>query len=99
MAMYHQSRILRIDPRTGRVVGKPIRAGFLAAAGNYLWAIPATDGFLADPRRHALLKIDARSGRILETFRAKGHPRAIVAVDGHAWVATTEPDELVRFGD
>jgi outer membrane protein assembly factor BamB len=102
VAMYHQSRILRMDPRTGRVVGKPIRAGFptepMAAAGNYLWAIPATGGFLADSRRHEVLKIDARSGRILETFRAKGQPRAIVAVDRQAWVATTEPDELVLFG-
>jgi hypothetical protein len=102
VAMHHQWSILRVDPRTGRVVGKPIRHGFptesMAAAGKYLWAIPSTGGFMADSRRHEVLKINARSGRIVKKFRAKGQPRAIVAVGGQAWVATTGPDELVRFG-
>jgi streptogramin lyase len=102
VAMYHEATILRVDPRTGRVVGNPIQAGFpteaMAAAGDDLWAIPSPSGFAADSRRHEVLRIDARTGRIPETFHAKGRPRAIVAAGDHAWVATTRPDELVRFG-
>jgi streptogramin lyase len=74
VAMYHQSSILRVDPRTSRMVGKPIRAGFptepMVAAGNSLWAIPSWGGFRADSRLHEVLRIDAHSGRILQTFEA-----------------------------
>jgi DNA-binding beta-propeller fold protein YncE len=102
VAMYHQSRILRVDPSTGRVAGKPIRVGFppepMAAADRRLWAIPSAGGFLSDPSRHEVLEIDAGSGRIFKSFQAKGQPRAVVALGETAWVATSHPNELVRFG-
>jgi DNA-binding beta-propeller fold protein YncE len=101
VAMYHESTILRVDPGTGYVDGEPIRVGFppepMAAAGNRLWAIPATGGFLANPRPHTVLEIDAESGRTLARFRAEGRPRAVVAVGDAAWVATSSPNALARF--
>jgi hypothetical protein len=99
VAMYHQGTILRIDPATGRVVGAPIGVGFppepMAAAGGLLWAIPSTGGYMADPRRHTVLKIAVSDGRILGSFRTEGRPRAVVAEPDGAWVATSEPNELV----
>ncbi len=101
VALYHESAIVRIDPRTGRISGPPIRAGFptelLASAGGHLWAIPSVGGYLADPQLHTVLEIDARSGRIVRSYRTRGRPRDVVATGNHAWVATTAPNELVRF--
>jgi hypothetical protein len=101
VALYHQSTIVRVDPHTNTVLGSPIRAGFptelLASAGGHLWAIPSTGGSLADPQLHTVLEIDAHSGRILGSYRTRGRPQDLVAAGDSVWVATTEPDELVRF--
>jgi DNA-binding beta-propeller fold protein YncE len=102
VALYHQSRILRFDPRTGRVDGQPIDVPFppepMAAAGGTLWAIPSAGGALADPSLRAVVKIDAKTGRRLETFHTRGRPRAVVATPGGAWVATSGPNRLLRLG-
>jgi hypothetical protein len=39
----------------------------------------------------------ARSGRIVRSYRTRGHPRDVVAAGNQVWVATTEPNELVSF--
>jgi streptogramin lyase len=101
VALYHQSSIVRVDPDTNRILGPPIRAGFptepLASAGGQLWAIPSTGGSLADPQLHTVLEIDARSGRIVGSYETRGRPQDLVAAGDSVWVATTEPNELVRF--
>jgi hypothetical protein len=101
VALYHQSTIVRVDPGSGRIAGPPIRTGFptelLASAGGRLWAIPSVGGYLADPQLHAVLEIDARSGRIVRSYRTHGRPRDVVAAGDQVWVATTEPNELVSF--
>jgi streptogramin lyase len=101
IALYHQSTIIRVDPHTNRILGPPIAAGFptepLASAGGHLWAIPSTGGYLADPQLHTVLEIDARSGRIVSSYRTRGRPQDLVAAGNSVWVATTEPNELVRF--
>jgi len=101
VALYHESAIVRIDPRTGRISGPPIRTGFptelLASAGGHLWAIPSVGGYLADPQLRTVLEIDARSGRVVRSYHTRGRPRDVVATGNNAWVATTEPNELVSF--
>lgn len=101
VALYHQSTIVRVDPDTNRILGPPIAAGFptelLASAGGQLWAIPSTGGYLADPQLHTLLEIDAQSGRIMGSHHPRGRPQDLVAAGDSVWVATTEPNELVRF--
>jgi hypothetical protein len=101
VALYHQSAIARVDPHTNRVVGPPIAAGFptepLASAGGHLWAIPSVGGYAADPQLHTVLEIDAGSGRIVRSYRTRGRPHDLVAIGNSVWVATTEPNELVRF--
>lgn len=101
VALYHQSTIVRVDPDTNRILGPPISAGFptelLASAGGQLWAIPSTGGYLADPQLHSVLEIDAQSGRILGSYHTRGRPQDLVAAGNSVWVATTEPNELVRF--
>ena len=101
VALYHESAIVRVDPRVNRILGPPIRAGFptelLASAGGHLWAIPSVGGSLADPQLHTVLEIDARSGRIVRSYRTRGRPRDVVEAGNTAWVATTEPNELVSF--
>jgi hypothetical protein len=101
VALYHQSTIVRVDPDTNQILGPPIGAGFptepLASAGGRLWAIPSTGGSLADPQLHTVLEIDAQSGRILSSYQTRGRPQDLVAAGKSVWVATTEPNELVRF--
>jgi hypothetical protein len=101
VALYHQSTIVRVDPHTNRILGPPIAAGFptelLAAAGGYLWAIPSVDGYLADPQLHSVLEIDPGSGRIVRSYHTRGRPYDLVAAGNSVWVATTEPNELVRL--
>jgi len=101
VALYHESAIVRVDPRSNQILGSPIRAGFptelLASAGGHLWAIPSVGGHLADPQLHTVLEIDARRGRIVRSYRTRGRPRDVVATGNNAWVATTEPNELVNF--
>src|SRR6266545_4135949 len=102
---HDRDTLLRVDPRSGRVArritGPPIGTGFttelLASAGGRLWAIPSVGGSLADPQLHTVLEIDAGSGRILRSHRTRGRPRDVVARGDEAWVATTEPNELVSF--
>jgi hypothetical protein len=101
VALYHQSTIVRVDPHTNTVLGPPIGAGFptepLASAGGHLWVIPSTGGSLADPQLRSVLEIDAGSGRIVGSYQTRGRPRDLVAAGDSVWVATTEPNELVRF--
>jgi len=101
VALYHQSTIVRVDPHTNRILGPPIGAGFptepLASAGGHLWAIPSTGGSLADSHLHTVLEIDVQSGRIVGSYRTRGRPQDLVAAGDSVWVATTEPNELVRF--
>ena len=101
VALYHQSTIVRVDPHTNRILGPPIGAGFatepLASAGGYLWAIPSVGGSLADPKLHTVLEIDGASGPILGSYHTRGRPHDLVAAGNSVWVATTEPNELVRF--
>jgi len=44
-----------------------------------------------------VLEIDAQSGRIVGSYRTRGRPQDLVAAGDSVWVATTEPNELVRF--
>jgi hypothetical protein len=101
VALYHQSTTIRVDPHTNRILGPPIWAGFptepLASAGGHLWAIPSVGGSLADPQLHTMLEIDAGSGRIVGSYQPRGRPQDLVAAGHSVWVATTEPNELVRF--
>jgi hypothetical protein len=101
VALYHQSAILRVDPHTNRILGPPIGAGFptepLASVDGHLWAIPSVGGYLADPQLHTVPEIDAASGRIVGSYHARGRPQDLVAAGNSVWVATTEPNELVRF--
>jgi hypothetical protein len=101
VALYHQSAVVRVDPHTNRVVGPPIAAGFptelLASAGGRLWAIPSVGGYLADPQLHTVLEADAGSGRIVRSYHTRGRPYDLVAAGNSVWVATAEPNELIRL--
>jgi streptogramin lyase len=101
VALYHQSTIVRVDPHSNRTVGAPIVAGFptelLASAGGRLWAIPSVGGSLADPQLHTVLEADAGSGRIPRSYHTRGRPYDLVAAGNSVWVATTQPNELVRL--
>lgn len=101
VAMYHAGTILRFDAKRPGATVKAVRVPFppepLAAAGRRLWAIPSPGGHLADKRLRTVVAIDAASGRIVHTVRLRGEPRAIVARQGEAWVATARPNELARI--
>ena len=72
--------VVRLDPATNRVVGKPLRVPAdttaIAAAQGALWVTTVADGDLGAPGKDTVARIDLATGRT---------------------VATTEPNELVRF--
>jgi hypothetical protein len=44
-----------------------------------------------------VLEIDAQSGRTMVSYQTRGRPQDLVAAGDSVWVATSEPNELVRF--
>jgi hypothetical protein len=44
-----------------------------------------------------VLEIDAASGRTMGSYQTRGRPQDLVAAGDSVWVATTEPNEVVRF--
>jgi YVTN family beta-propeller protein len=75
--------LTRLDPDTGKVVGKPRKLGVgisgIAIGGKWTWA--------TNPRRGELLRLDPRSGRALKTIEVPGEPGPLSLGGGRVWVA------------
>ena len=75
--------ITRLDPETGKPLGKPLHPGFgvagIAIGGRWVW--------VTNPLRGRLLRLDPKTGHVLKTIDVGGHPGAIALGGGRVWVA------------
>jgi YVTN family beta-propeller protein len=83
-------RVVRIDPRTNAVVGKPLRvpadAAAIAVAQGALWVTRVADGDLGAPGNDAVARIDPATGRTLATITVGRAPLDVAATPGTVWV-------------
>jgi len=75
--------ITRLDPETGKPLGKPLHPGFgvagIAIGGRWVW--------VTNPLRGTLLRLDPKTGRVLKTIDVGGHPGPIALGGGRVWIA------------
>lgn len=100
------ARIVRIDPRTGRVRGQPIPIqdlgvvhprGFDVGEG-FLWALSATLVQGAwDKKPGALVKIDPDTGRIVGRVKVGRDPFGVTVAHGAVWVTNRGDNNLLRL--
>jgi len=82
--------VVRVDPATNRVVGKPLRvpagAAAIAVAQGALWATSVADGDLGAPGKDTVTRIDSASGRTVATIRVPRAPLDLAVTPGAVWV-------------
>jgi DNA-binding beta-propeller fold protein YncE/predicted Ser/Thr protein kinase len=75
--------ITRLDPVTGKPLGRPLHPGFgvagIAIGGKWVW--------VTNPLRGRLLRLDPKTGRVLKTIDVGGHPGPIALGGGRVWIA------------
>jgi YVTN family beta-propeller protein len=85
--------VVRIDPRTNAVVGKPLRvpadAVAIAVRRGALWVTSVAPGDLDAPRDDAVTRIDAATGRTVATVKVGRAPLDIAATPGAVWVTNS----------
>jgi YVTN family beta-propeller protein len=94
-------RVVRIDPRTNRVVGKPLRvpadAAAIAVAQGTLWVARVADGDLGAPGKDWVTRIDPASGRTMATVTVPRAPLDLAATSGAVWVTNSSGDSVARI--
>jgi len=87
------SRVVRIDPRTNAVVGKPLRvpadAVAIAVGQGALWVTSVAPGDLGAPRDDAVTRIDLATGRTVATVKVRRAPLDIAVTPGTVWVTNS----------
>ncbi len=83
--------IVRLDPKTNQITGKPIpagrSAGDLAHGEGALWVTAVQDGDLGAPSDNdGVSRIDPRTGEIVATIKLPRGPMSVVATPGSIWV-------------
>jgi DNA-binding beta-propeller fold protein YncE/predicted Ser/Thr protein kinase len=75
--------ITRLDPETGKPLGRPLHPGFgvagIAIGGKWVW--------VTNTLRGRLLRLDPKTGRVLKTIDVGGHPGPIALGGGRVWIA------------
>ncbi len=85
--------VVRIDPATNRVVGRPLRvpadAEVIAVGQKALWAARVAPGDLDAAGKDALTRIDLASGRTVATITVGRAPLDLAATPGAVWVTNS----------
>jgi YVTN family beta-propeller protein len=83
-------RVVRVDPATNRVVGKPLRvpadAAAIAVAQGALWVASVAPGDLGAPGKDTVTRIDLATGRTLATVTVGRAPLDLAVTPGAVWV-------------
>ena len=84
--------VVRIDPATNTVVGKPLpvpaNAEAITVGDGALWAASVAPGDLAAPGVDAVSRIDLATGRSVATIKVRRAPLDLAATPGAVWVPT-----------
>ena len=82
--------VVRLDPATNRVVGKPLRVPAdttaIAAAQGALWVTTVADGDLGAPGKDTVARIDLATGRTVATITVPRAPLDLAATPRAVWV-------------
>jgi virginiamycin B lyase len=95
--------VVRLDPATNRVVGKPLRvpanAEAIAASPGALWVTSVAPGDLGAPGKDAVTRIDPATGRTVATVTVRRAPLDLAATPGAVWVTNAGGggDSVVRI--
>jgi YVTN family beta-propeller protein len=85
--------VVRIDPQTNAVVGKPLRAPADAVAiavdQGALWVTSVAPGDLGVAGEDAVTRIDLASGRRMATITVRRAPLDVAATPGAVWVTNS----------
>ena len=95
--------VVRIDPATNTVVGKPLRlpadAEAIAVAQGALWVARVAPGDLGTPGKDTVTRIDLATGRTVATIPVGRAPLDLVATPGAVWATNSGGggDSLARI--
>jgi DNA-binding beta-propeller fold protein YncE len=82
--------VVRLDPATNRVVGKPLRVpadtAAIAVAQGALWVTTVADGDLGAPGKDTVARIDPATGRTVATITVPRAPLDLAATPRAVWV-------------
>ena len=85
--------VVRIDPATNTVVGKPLRvpadAAAIAVGDRTLWVATVAPGDLGTPHKDAVTHIDLATGRTVATIKVGRAPLDVAATPGAVWVTNS----------
>ena len=85
--------VVRVNPATNAVVGKPLRvptdAEAITVGDGALWVASVAAGDLAAPGDDAVTRIDLASGRMLATITVRRGPLDIAATPGAVWATNS----------
>jgi DNA-binding beta-propeller fold protein YncE len=104
--------VVRLDPATNRVVGKPLRVpadtAAIAVAQGALWVTSVADGDLGAPGKDTVARIDLATGRTAATITVPRAPLDLAATPRAVWVtnagaggdsvARIDPPDQPAFG-
>jgi YVTN family beta-propeller protein len=93
--------VVRVDPATNAVVGKPLRvpadAEAIAVGEGALWVTRGALGDLAGPRNDTVTRVDPASGRTVATIRVRRAPLDVAVTPGAMWVTNASGDSVARI--
>jgi YVTN family beta-propeller protein len=93
-----RDRVLRLDPRTGRVEARvPIVAGNAHHAGPYGIAFGDGAVWVADALAGTVSRINAQRNRVAATIRVETRPTHIAVGDGAVWVLNAGAGTVSRI--
>jgi streptogramin lyase len=88
-------RLVRLDARTGRVVGDPVTlpgpSDAITADAKDVWVAVAIPG-----PTNQVLRIDPATGAIRETLDVTNGVRRLLVHDGALWMISSTPAQLIR---
>ena len=98
VAVADARRVLRLDARTGRPVGRPLslpgRPRIMDSGAGAIWVAEQTAGLAA---RHALVRIDPRTGRVVARATIPEGMNDVRAGHGAVWVLGRQEATLVKL--
>jgi YVTN family beta-propeller protein len=95
--------VVRVDPTSNAVVGKPLRvpadADAIAVGQGALWVTRVAPGDLGAPGKDAVTRIDPATGRTVATITVGRAPLDVAVTSGAVWVTNSGGggDSVVRI--
>jgi streptogramin lyase len=101
VADYHGHAVVRVDPALNAITGQPTEVGYsfeaISMGGGAVWTTPERFANDAVKGNDAVTRIDAHTLAVYDVLHAGGTPMDVKVGEGAVWVATMEPNALLRI--